>query len=65
MEKINSSSFDTIYLRNHLIIYPACYHSLDRKEGRKKRNVLFNNILNTFYLQLHGVRHMVKDHSVR
>ena len=28
------------------------------------RNVLFNDALNTFYLRLHGVRHiMVKDHS--
>ena len=24
---------------------------------------LFNNALNTFYLRLYGVRHMVKDHS--
>ena len=32
---------------------------LKRKEG----NVLFNDALNTFYLQLYGVRHMVKDHS--
>ena len=26
-------------------------------------NVLFNDALNTFYLQLYGVGHMVKDHS--
>ena len=32
---------------------------LSRKEG----NVLFNDTLNTFYLQLYGVRYMVKDHS--
>ena len=34
-------------------------------EGRKgrERNVLFNDALNTFYLRLYGVRHMVKDHS--
>ena len=31
--------------------------------GRKEENVLFNNTLNTFYLQLYGVGHMVKDHS--
>ena len=31
----------------------------DHKEG----NVLFNDVLNTFYLRLYGVRHMVKDHS--
>ena len=28
-----------------------------------ERNVLFNHALNTFYLQLYGVGHMVKDHS--
>ena len=34
----------------------------DKKmEGRK--NVLFNDALNTFYLRLYGVGHMVKDHS--
>ena len=32
------------------------------KEG-KEGNVLFNNALNTFYLRLYGVRHMVKDNS--
>ena len=26
-------------------------------------NVLFNDTLNTFYLRLYGVRHMVKDHT--
>ena len=26
-------------------------------------NVLLNDALNTFYLRLYGVRHMVKDHS--
>ena len=33
------------------------------KYGRKEGNVLFNDALNTFYLRLYGVRHMVKDHS--
>ena len=33
------------------------------KEGRKEGNVLFNDALNTFYLQLYGIRHMVKDYS--
>ena len=31
--------------------------------GRKEENVLFNDALNTFYLRLYGVRHMVNDHS--
>ena len=29
----------------------------------RERNVLFKDALNTFYLRLYGVRHMVKDHS--
>ena len=32
-------------------------------EGRKEGNVLFNDTLNTFYLWLYSVKHMVKDHS--
>ena len=31
--------------------------------GRKEGNVLFNYELNTFYLRLYGVRHMVKYHT--
>ena len=31
--------------------------------SRRKEDVLFNDALNTFYLQLYGVGHMVKDHS--
>ena len=34
-----------------------------RKQRERERNVLFNDALNTFYLRLYGVRHMVKDHS--
>ena len=33
------------------------------KERKKEGSVLFNDALNTFYLRLHGVGHMVKDHS--
>ena len=29
----------------------------------RERNIKFNDALNTFYLRLYGVRHMVKDHS--
>ena len=32
-------------------------------QGRKERNILLNDALNTFYLWLYGIRHMVKDHS--
>ena len=34
-----------------------------RETYERERNVLFNYALNTFYLRLYGVRHMVKDHS--
>ena len=34
---------------------------MQRKEG----NVLFNDTLNTFYLCLNGIRHVIKDHSER
>ena len=35
----------------------------DSEKGERERNVLFNDALNTFYLRLYGVRHMVKDHT--
>ena len=38
---------------------------LPQANGRKEENLVFNNALNTFYLWLYGVGHMVKDHSVR
>ena len=31
--------------------------------SHQERNVLFNDTLNTFYLRLYGITHMVKDHS--
>ena len=45
-------------------IKSLCGGSLKRgKCIRKEGNVLFNDALNTFYLRLYGVRHMVKYHS--
>ena len=35
----------------------------DREVQMKEGSVLFNDVLNTFYLRLYGVRYMVKDHS--
>ena len=32
-------------------------------EGSMEGNALFNDTLNTFYLRLYGIRHIVKDHS--
>ena len=44
---------------NNMAVYVAKWQV--RKEG----NVLFNDTLNTFYLQLYGVRHMVKVKIVK
>ena len=35
----------------------------DAYDRERERNILFNDALNTFYLRLYGIRHMVKDHS--
>ena len=51
-----------IYLTTHSTYLIYGYMASDiwkRKEG----NDLFNVALNTCYLRLYGVRHMVKDHS--
>ena len=55
-------------------VHRLCYHvcgmvyictiliTSDQMEGRRNSD-LFNDALNTFYLRLYGVGHMVKDHS--
>ena len=47
------------------ILSELCHDKFDYTctcyEGRKEGNVLFNDALNTFYLRLYGVRHMVND----
>ena len=52
------SSFSTLILAS-VDLEDSSLKSIGRKEG----NVLFNDALNTFYLWLYGIRHMVKDHS--
>ena len=37
--------------------------TIAQPELKEEGNVLFNDALNTFYLRLYGVKHMVKDHS--
>ena len=49
----------SVYL---LVVLPTAVLGIN-DNGRKEGNVLFNDALNTFYLRLYGVRHMVKDHS--
>ena len=44
---------------SHWPCHRLILHTVKVVEG----NVLFNDTLNTFYLQLYGVGHMVKDHS--
>ena len=34
-----------------------------QETNKMEGNILFNDALDTFYLQLYEVRHMVKDHS--
>ena len=46
-----------VHIKEPLLLIDKSSHSKSRKEG----NVIFN-ALNTFYLRLYGVRHMVKDH---
>ena len=49
-----------------VVLMPVMIQTSERKkEGKKEGNVLFNDVLNTFYLQLYGIRHMVMDHSDR
>ena len=43
-----------------MVFRRAKYRTL---KGRKEGHVFFNDALNTFYLQLYGVKHMVMDHS--
>ena len=48
---------------NKCIEVTQYYFHFPHQSGRKEGNVLFNDALNTFYLRLYGVRHMVKDHT--
>ena len=44
------------------VLYDAL-NTFDLQVEGGKMNCLFNDTLNTFYLRLFTVRHMVKDHS--
>ena len=58
---VNKMSWVHLYIKH----FSPSFLSLGRMTtiNKKEGNVLFNNALNTFYLWLYGVRHMVKDHS--
>ena len=49
----------TVLILIGLYVIVAHLISWERDQG----NVLFNDALNTFYLRLYGVGHMIKDHS--
>ena len=59
--------FEGLVYSFHCMPQPAqCLYSKHRSmfyTWLKEGNVLFNDALNTFYLRLYGVWHMVKDHS--
>ena len=46
-------------LSNYIDSYIS--HTVSEKI-KYKGNVLFNDTLNTFYLRLYGLEHMIKDH---
>ena len=50
-----------LYSKGNKLPSLPLYHSVVIRKG----NALFNDALNTFYLQLIGIGHMVKDHSDR
>ena len=56
---LSSTTYLLTYSFYHVFSHISPFLLLREKE----RNVLFNDALNTFYLRLYGVRHMVKDHS--
>ena len=47
---------DNKHIPNNVFVVLVSLHE-------RERNVLFNDALNTFYLRLYGVTHIVKDHS--
>ena len=60
--KLNLAPLNQIV--NYLLLYGKLLLKLVRFSAcMKVGSVLFNNALNTFYLRLYGIRHMVKDHS--
>ena len=49
--------------KKFLFLICCTIYSYETNIGKEMEgNVLFNDALNTFYLQLYGIRHMVKDH---
>ena len=51
------------FTSKNFLICTLLSHTPNFKCIERERNVLFNDALNTFYLPLYSVRHMVKNHS--
>ena len=47
----------------HRTMSERSYHGATSRSRWKEGNISFNDVLNTSYLRLYGVRHVVKDHS--
>ena len=64
MEKVGNLVWKELerYVTYYRMNEESRYLIMERMREREK-NVLFNDALNTFYLRLYGIRHMVKDHS--
>ena len=61
---VQSNIYVTLPLTHFKINTTRCYlTSMEVWWKVKERNVLFNDALDTFYLRLYGIGHMVKDHS--
>ena len=58
----NKGSFTVHDSTYHGVGYIRWMEKNTTMEG-KEGNILFNDALNTFYLRLYDIRHMVKDHS--
>ena len=61
MLKMPCVTGEGVIMRDALSSTRCLDHSITQREI--ERNVLFNDTLNTFYLRLYGIRHVVKDHS--
>ena len=55
--------FTVLCRKLHWMLKATLSHTHTYERRKEGRNVLFNDALNTFYLRLYGVTHMVKDHS--
>ena len=59
---LSSVAFKLALTEEEHTVTNSSFHT-HQLEGSNEGNVLFNDTLNTFYLWLYSVKHMVKDHS--